>query len=164
MITIRLATLDDIRALPGIERSAGMAFRETEHAWVADEPDTEAEAYPPLVEAGGVWVAEDDGALAGFASTEMLDGDLHILELAVLRDHQRRGIGRALMAAVRDEALARQCPAMTLTTFRNVAFNAPFYEGLGFEILADPSPSLREILEQEAEHGLTERCAMRAAL
>jgi GNAT superfamily N-acetyltransferase len=164
LITIRLATLDDIPALPGIERSAGEAFAGTAQAWVGGDVVTEAEAYPPLIAARSVRVAEADCRLVGFVHTEMMDDELHVWELAVRRDRQGQGIGAALMDAARDEALAHGCKAMTLTTFRSIPFNAPFYRRLGYEILDAPDPRLAEILAVEAARGLTDRCAMRARL
>lgn len=164
LIAIRLATTADIPTLPQIERSAGEAFRGTAHEWIADDDITPAGAYPPFIAAGQVRVAEIDGELVGYVRTGPHGDELHIFELDVWRDRQGQGIGKALMAAARDEAIASGCRAMTLTTFSNVPFNAPFYERLGFVILEAPSPRLAEILTVEAAHGLTHRCAMRAVL
>jgi GNAT superfamily N-acetyltransferase len=164
LITVRLATTADIPALPEIERSAGAAFRGTEQAWIADDVVTEAEAYPALIAARAVRVAEMEGVLVGFVHTEMRDDELHVWELAVRQDHQGQGAGRRLMTAARDEALAHGCKALTLTTFRAIPFNAPFYQRLGYEILDAPPPHLADILAVEAERGLTDRCAMRAVL
>ncbi len=164
MITIRLATIADIPQLPLIEQSAGEAFRGTAHEWIGDDDITPAEAYPPFIAAGQVRVAEIDGALVGFVRTGLHGDELHVFELDVRHDRQGRGVVKALMAAARDEAIAKDCCAMTLTTFSNVPFNAPFYARLGFAIVEAPSRRLTTILAAEAEHGLTDRCAMRAAL
>jgi hypothetical protein len=45
---------------------------------------------------------------------------------------------------------------VTLTTFRGVAFNMPFYERLGFEVIPDASvnPALRTIVNDETRRGL----------
>lgn len=164
LIAIRLATLGDVPLLPLIEQSAGQAFRGTVHDWVGDDDITSAEAYPPFIAAGQVRVAELGGELVGYIRTGQVGDELHIFELDVPHDHQGRGIGKALMAAARDEARGLACSAMTLTTFRNLPFNAPFYARLGFEILETPPPRLAAILATEADQGLTHRCAMRAAL
>lgn len=164
MIRVRLAELADLPALPEIERSAGEAFRDTIHAWVAEDDVTEIQAYPPLVAQDGVRVAEHDGVLAGFVLTEVIGDELHVWELAVARDHQRRGIGATLMAAAGEAARAAGCRAVTLTTFRSVPFNAPFYARLGFRIDEAPVSRLAEILARETARGLTDRCAMRAVL
>ena len=163
-IVVRLAEIADIVALPDIERSAGEAFRVTEH-WSTDDNVTEAEAYPHLITARSVWVAENDGILAGFVSSERHQAELHLLELAVRLECQRRGIGRNLLNAAIQAARDMGCVAVTLTTFRNVIWNAPFYRRrFGFEIIEAPPPRLSAILAAEAERGLADRCAMRLTL
>lgn len=164
LITIRLATLDDVPLLPLIEQSAGQAFRGTVHERIADDDNTPAEAYPPFIAAGQVKVAELDGEVVGYVRTGQHGEEFHVFELDVRHDRQGAGIGKALMAAARDEARGRGCLTVTLTTFRNLPFNAPFYARLGFEILDNPPPRLAAILTAETEHGLTDRCAMRAKL
>lgn len=161
---IRLASRADIPVLPQIERSAGEAFRGTDQAWIADDIVAEADAYPQLIAAGGVWVAEDEGNVTGFTSTETHDGAFHILELAVGHDQQRKGVGRALMDAALAHARSAGYSAATLTTFRSIPWNGPFYARLGFEILDAPPPALAAILAEEAARGLTDRVAMRLAL
>ena len=159
-VRIRLAQLSDVPALPLIEDEASLAFRATEHAWVTDDAPTGAEDYPPLIANRTVWVAEDNDGLAGFVSAMPLGDGLHVLELAVRPDHQRRGIGRRLMLAVIEGAGGQGYRSLTLTTFRGVAFNAPFYETLGFEILAEPAAYLQAILDDQAARRLADRCAM----
>lgn len=166
-MAVRLARMDDIPALPAIERSAAEAFRDSPHPWIADDGVTPAEAYPDAIAAGAVWVCETDGELDGFCLTEAFPGDaLHVRELAVRHDRQGRGLGRALMAAVIDDAAHRGLPAVTLTTFADVAWNAPFYASLGFHAL-DPGrldDRLRDDLAAEAARGLINRVAMLLAL
>lgn len=164
MITIRPATTADAPLLPQIEQSAGRAFRDTVHAWVADDPSDPPEAYLAAIAAGDVLIAEQNGAVSGFVRFGQDGDDLHVFELDVVDGRQKQGVGTALMAAARAEAVARGCSAMTLTTFSNVPFNAPFYARLGFVALQAPGPRLAAILAREAVRGLTDRCAMRAAL
>lgn len=163
MVIVRLAETADIAALPEIERSAAQAFLVTEHGWMGDAV-TNVDAYPPLIAARSVWVAETDGVLAGFVSTERLEAELHVLELAVDLQYQRKGIGRDLMRAAIQAARDMGRAAVTLTTFRGVIWNAPFYRRLGFEILDAPPPHLSAILAAEADRGFTDRCAMRLTL
>ena len=162
--TVRRARLDDIAFLPEVEQSAAEAFRATAHGWVADDEVTPTEAYPPLVFARSLWVAEEEGAIVGFVSVDIAADALHILELAVAFPCQRRGIGRALMRGAIQAAMARGLPAVTLTTFRDVAFNAPFYRAMGFEAVEAPPPRLQAILSAERGRGLEQRCAMRLTL
>jgi len=56
--------------------------------------------------------------------------------------------------------------ALTLTTFRNVPWNAPFYARLGFEKMTTLTPELRRKREEETAHGFAyeTRCAMHLPL
>jgi GNAT superfamily N-acetyltransferase len=127
-----------------------------------------AEDHRPFATQGLVWVAEDAGRLIGFATCEAFEHELHLWELAVRLDAQGKGAGRALIAAVVDEARARGLPAVTLTTFRDIPWNAPFYARCGFVELSDGEwgPFLTLVREKEVEIGLdvANRCAMRLAL
>jgi ribosomal protein S18 acetylase RimI-like enzyme len=120
----------------------------------------------PLQAQGLVWLAHDAERPIGFAVCEAFDDGLHLWELAVRREAQGRGVGRALIDAAIAEARRRGLPAVTLSTFREIPWNAPFYARLGFETLADGDLNARlaDVLAAEAERGLTERCAMRLAL
>jgi predicted N-acetyltransferase YhbS len=165
--TIRRARTAELPRLREIEREAGVRFDAIPA--LADVPEV---LMPPaaLDEAcvlGLVWVAAAaaDDAPVGFAYADVLDDALQLEELDVLPAWGRRGIGRALVAAVVDEARARGLAAVTLTTFRDVAWNAPFYAALGFRVLAEAeiSPGLAALLAMEARRGLPRalRVAMR---
>lgn len=164
-MTIRFATLADASLLPDIERSSGEAFRDVRDlAWIADDDVTPAERHAALVGQGTVWVASDpDGRLVGFLSAELHRDALHIWQMSVLSDQQRKGVGRALIGAAESWAESNQLTALTLTTFRSVAWNAPFYQSCGFKFV-DPElhPMLLATLEAERQAGLPfeQRCAM----
>jgi N-acetylglutamate synthase-like GNAT family acetyltransferase len=72
------------------------------------------------------------------------------------RGHQGRGRGWTLLEHAARRAAADGRPALTLTTFEHVPWNAPYYARLGFRILADAevTPGLRAIRRREAEIGL----------
>ena len=127
-----------------------------------------AEDHRPFAAQGLVWVAEDAGRLIGFATCEAFERELHLWELAVRHDVQGKGAGRALIAAVVDEARTRGLPAVTLTTFREIPWNAPFYARCGFAEVSreELGPFLTLVREKEVEIGLdvANRCAMRLAL
>lgn len=57
---------------------------------------------------------------------------LHIDEVDVLRAFQSQGIGRALLGAAADWARTKGLQTLSLTTFRDVPWNAPFYASFGF--------------------------------
>jgi hypothetical protein len=55
--------------------------------------------------------------------------------------------------AVSDWARYRGLPAVTLTTFRDVPWNGPFYAKLGFRELSELSPGLAAMREHERAIG-----------
>lgn len=83
--------------------------------------------------AGGILrVAEIDARAVGFALCAEIDGQAHLFEMDVVPEHGRRGIGSALLESVCSEAAEQGFSAMTLTTLRDVPWNAPFYAARGF--------------------------------
>ncbi|MBO1417302.1 GNAT family N-acetyltransferase [Streptomyces sp. FH025] len=150
---IRAVTEAELPLLGELERAAGAPFAAIGMPEIAeDEPPAPAELAHYL-DHGVALVADADGAIAGYLLAEPVDGALHIEQVSVHPDHARRGIGRALIEHLAADADA---PALTLTTFADVPWNAPYYARLGFRPLADAelTPGLREIRRKEAEHGL----------
>ncbi|MFC7588768.1 GNAT family N-acetyltransferase [Nonomuraea antimicrobica] len=90
---------------------------------------------------------------------------MHLEQLAVDPAHMRQGIGGRLVTAVVDHARAAGASAVTLTTFRDVPWNAPWYERHGFATLPETEwgPELRALVEHERELGIevAPRVAMR---
>jgi GNAT superfamily N-acetyltransferase len=89
----------------------------------------------------------------GFASVHLVDGLAHLWQLAVHPSAARQGRGSALVSAVCDWAVSQRLHGVTLTTFRDVPWNAPFYGGLGFRVLEDLTPGLAAIREEERAIG-----------
>lgn len=169
-IVSRLGRAKDAVSLPAVERSAGESFRDVpDLAWVADHGATPLEECLELISEGTVWVAEDEAArIVGFVMAEEIDRELHIWELAVRRDHQRKGVGGRLMQTALIHAQTAGHAAVTLTTFRDIAWNEPFYAGLGFQTLRGTNigKRLSENLAREIADGFPgdRRCAMRRTL
>jgi GNAT superfamily N-acetyltransferase len=116
-----------------------------------------------------VWVAAPpNGQPVGFAVVQVIDGLAHLAEISVHPAHGRQGLGARLIQALCDWARDRAYPAVTLSTFRDVPWNAPFYERLGFRVLSqeDLGPGLLAVRAEEARHGLDirERVCMRKDL
>jgi len=84
------------------------------------------------------------------------EGAAYVEEMDVLAEHGRRGLGGRLLDAVCDWAQAHGHPAVTLSTFRDVSWNGPFYRKHGFADLPPGAwtPGMHVIREQEARHGL----------
>jgi GNAT superfamily N-acetyltransferase len=113
-----------------------------------------------------LWVALHGDSPVGFAHLRLLEPNaVHLQELDVHPDHGRRGIGTRLVNAVCGWAEASGYGAVTLTTFRDVPWNMPFYARLGFEEIPAErmGPALRSILDLEIRSGLdgARRVAMR---
>jgi GNAT superfamily N-acetyltransferase len=154
---IRSARADDWGALPEIEARAGERFRDLGMDDVADDEPPSIEA---LRSSAAVLVALDrDGLPIGYARIELVDGHAHLEQLSVLPEHGGRGVGSDLLDAVVTWASGRGDAEVTLTTFRDVAFNAPVYERRGYEIVPETewTEGLRELVAQEAAHGLDPR-------
>ncbi|MFP5322102.1 MAG: GNAT family N-acetyltransferase [Acidimicrobiia bacterium] len=167
--TIRPARPDDGPALQDIERRAGERFRDIGMPEIADDDPPSLEVLDRYADAGRSWAAADaDDRPLGYVLVDVVDGCAHVEQVSVDPDHQGAGIGRALLDHVRRWAASTGLAAVTLTTFRDVPWNAPLYRHLGFRDLDEDElgPELRERRDQEAEHGLdpTIRVCMRAEL
>ncbi|MFC3078171.1 GNAT family N-acetyltransferase [Phenylobacterium terrae] len=162
---IRAARADELPKLPEIERSAAALFEGAGQPMDVLTNVTPGEVWAPRQAAGTVWVADDgSGEPVGFLAAEVFKDELHVWELDVRHDFQGRGLGRRLMAHAMEWAQARGLARLTLTTFRDIPWNAPFYASLGFVETAGEELSVRlaEVLSLEASKGLNpaERCAM----
>ena len=96
-------------------------------------------------------VAETEGVAMGFALCGRIDDHAHLFEMDVVPRHGRRGVGGALLEAVCEEASRQGYRSMTLTTLRDVPWNAPFYARHGFLELPEPTwgPELHGIMRRE---------------
>ncbi|RYE93558.1 MAG: GNAT family N-acetyltransferase [Myxococcales bacterium] len=165
-VVIRPATPADAAHLPEVERSAGQTFLGSAFAYIADDPVTDEATHARHAAAGLEWVADADGVPVGFLYAEVTGRDLHVSELSVRHDRQRQGLGRALLDAAARAAVERGLDALTLTTFRDLAWNAPAYRRLGFHDLAPGQDAWldRIVASGERRFGPGTRCAMRRAL
>lgn len=136
--TLRLTEERDIPLLPAIERSAAQAFRQIPAlAWLAESEVISPERHRLFLETDHSLLAVADDQPIGFLLSEPLDDALFIVEIAVHQAWQGRGIGRMMLEQVIETARQAAYPAVTLTTFRDVPWNAPFYTRLGFSMLSE---------------------------
>jgi GNAT superfamily N-acetyltransferase len=169
MLLIRRACLGEVPKLALVERSAASIFREVGLAWIADGDTMEPNLLDTMCRGGTVWVAVyDTDEPVAFLAAHMLDEQFHIAEVSVARSHQRRGIGAALIAAAADHARTQSFRSLTLTTYRDLLWNGPFYSALGFvevdALEAGPGHLKKLRTEAEAGHDFSRRCVMRKAL
>ena len=104
-------------------------------------------------------VAEVGGQAVGFALCGEIDGHAHLFEMDVVPEYGRRGIGSALLQSTCNEAAVCGFSAMTLTTLRDVPWNAPFYAARGFVELSEEvwGAQLAEIVAHERMLGFPMR-------
>src|SRR5215475_12944833 len=154
--TVALARHSDLATLAAIELAAAELLQGHAPASVLDETTSEGELREAQ-QNGRLWVGKWNDQPVGFAHVTVREPDhAHLDEIDVHPAHGRRGLGTRLVRAVCEWAQSVSYQSVTLCTFRDVAFNAPFYASLGFEIVqaADLSPALRAILADETRRGL----------
>jgi GNAT superfamily N-acetyltransferase len=144
--TIREALKEELQDLRRLEEDADRLFLD-----VGIGPFAVSEEENHLAEAAVVLVSGTPAV--GFASVDIVDGLAHLWQLAVHPSSGRRGVGTALVEAVCGWASANGYPAVTLTTFRDVPWNGPFYARLGFRTLEALSPGLEAIRQHERDIG-----------
>lgn len=148
--------------MPEIERSAAAAFEGRDvPAWLLTDASP-IDAWRPHLAAGTLWVAEIQDAPVGYLAGRIDGLRLHIDEVDVLREHQGKGVGRQLLETAAAYARVHGLIALSLTTFRSVPWNGPFYASFGFQEWdpQDAPASIRQALAYEAAKGLQDRCAM----
>ena len=154
---IRPAAPADFAVLQDIERSAGEAFRAIGMPEIADDAPFTVEELTRYQQAGRAWVTVDsDDRPVAYLVADPVDGNLHIEQVSVHASRAHHGLGRALIEHAAAVARAAGQPALTLTTFTEVPWNAPYYQRLGFRPLpeSEVTPGLREVRRAEAAHGL----------
>ncbi len=156
LYTIARARTADLPLLPAIELAAATLL-----AGHAPEPvlteTTPREVLKAAQAHGHLWVALADDIPVGFAHVEILDSTVaHLEEIDVHPEHGHRGLGTRLITAVCEWAASAGYREVTLTTFRDVPFNMPFYARMGFEVIPpeELSSVLRLVVQDEAHRGL----------
>lgn len=154
---IRATRVEESTCLQDIERAAGACFRDIGMPEIADDEPLPADELAGYAASGLSWVAVDaaDRPVA-YLIADPVDACLHVEQVSVHPDHARRGVGRDLLDHLAARAVAEGRPALTLTTFAEVPWNAPYYRRCGFLPLEDSAltPGLREIRRREAALGL----------
>jgi len=181
---LRLASVDDVEEMRDVEVDAGRRFRDFPVDMrldeIADDDPPAADVLLAHIGNATAWVvvdatttqsgttADDARPVVGYALASMMDGEAHLDQVSVLDSAGRQGIGTALVHAACRWATAQAFTSITLTTFRDVPFNGPYYARLGFvELPVDRfGPELRSLRELEEDIGLDvqPRIAMRRPL
>jgi len=156
---VRVATPQELGRLRGVEEASEALFAD-----IGIGPFAPSDEDHLL---GATVVLVTGEPPVGFASVGIVDGAAHIWQLSVLPASGRHGRGTALVEAACGWARRRGLRSVTLTTFRDVAWNGPFYARLGFEVVDELPPGLAAIRRDEQVKGddaFGARVAMRRIL
>lgn len=135
---IRQGRAEDGPALARVYWRAGALFAHGPHPEAAPGLPPPAAPFARTAARGRILTAEAGAGMPiGFLAhlpAALTDGTaaLHIGELDVDPAWMGRGVGSALIAALEEMARAQGRGALTLTTYRDIAWNAPFYRRRGF--------------------------------
>ena len=152
-------TSADTHAASFVSAQAAERFRtidEPRIASCADDAPFSPDELDDYVEAGQAWVAVEDQTVVGYLIVDIVDGCAHIEEVDVLPAAGGRGHGSRLIGAAATWARSSGFTGLTLTTFRDVPWNAPWYARRGFRVLRgdELTPGLRLLRSLEEGHGL----------
>lgn len=159
--TIRPACLEDLQTIQAIERASAQRFLGVMDALAHDEPSP-LELLAARQEAGGLLVAEvlagEKPTLAGFVMFRLLEQSFYIEQIDVAPAFERQRIGATLIDAVARRAGDAGLARLTLSTFREIPWNAPYYRRLGFIDIAetDLTPGLVAVRREHLARGLDE--------
>lgn len=154
---IRAAQAAEIPAVQAIDRASMQMFCDIGMPEIAQYDPWPLGELAARQQAGRLWIAAGEaGALVAFLMASPVDSCLQVEQVSVDPGSARRGLGRALMDHAADQASDAGLPALTLTTFADVPWNAPYYARCGFRVLdgAEITPGLRAIRHREAALGL----------
>lgn len=141
-----------VPSLPAVERCASTLFKDKVPAELLERTSFESD-YLVAQRNGTLWVAlGPDDEPVGLVRVAVAGTRVHLAELDVLPAHGRRGIGAALVRTVEEWAESGEFSEITLTTYRDLPWNAPFYARLGFAIVPEIEwdADIRRRFEQEA--------------
>lgn len=155
--TIRSARVEELTLLARIEQLAGGLFLDTPYSFLVDAELLPIDFVQQRFRAGQVWVAMDrQDSVVGYAITREVDDTLYLQQIDVEPEHGQRGLGYALVDTVCSWAKIHGYRVVSLSTFRDIPWNAPFYSKLGFRILdiSELTIGFQQIRLQEMEAGL----------
>lgn len=148
---IRKASHADIGELEAVDAAADSLYVDYFGAtdWHAPATGREREAAPGFILVAG---PAEGGEVYGFAHVLEWEGCSHLDQLAVRPEWQRQGIGTALLQAAARETASHGFHEMTMMTYLDVPWNAPYYTRLGFRSI-EPRSALEEAAVK-LEYGL----------
>src|SRR3546814_9261614 len=90
------------------------------------------------------------------SSDLLLDGEGYLAEICVHPGHAGQRLAARMIAAVEAWAAGQGCGHLYLTTFREVPWNRPYYERLGFTVVDEAAvgPGLQASRDRDRARGV----------
>jgi predicted N-acetyltransferase YhbS len=154
---VRPARFEELPLLSRIENSAAVLFLDTPYAFLVNDEPLSLDFVRQQFQAKQVWVAVDcHEIVVGYAIAREVDETLYLQQIDVEPEHGRRGIGSALIKTVCNWAKQQGYEIVSLSTFRDLPWNAPFYSKMGFCPVdeAKLTTGFQQIRLKESEAGL----------
>lgn len=153
-ILIRPAGPDDFVVTEAIENRADALFAEQfgSTSWEPAPSGADRAADPGFTL---VAVVESSGEVVGFVQVLEIGGHAHLEQISVLPEFGKQGIGGRLLEAAANEAQDRGHDRLSLRTFADLPWNAPFYSQHGFVPTEPETEFHRELVRKEVRAGLT---------
>lgn len=151
-VTIRLGQPADIDAIRAVELAAGELFRSVGMDQIADDAPPDRRLLRRHIENKQLWVALVANQVAGYCMALPLDANAHLDQISVDPQFGRRGLGAALVSKVVRWSQSIGAGHLSLFTYADVPWNAPYYRSLGFRAV-DPSalgPATFELWRRES--------------
>ncbi|MGQ9743226.1 MAG: GNAT family N-acetyltransferase [Candidatus Bathycorpusculaceae bacterium] len=127
MVTVRVATLKDLRSILELEKKDGQPAKEDLHAlFKLDNPNEKCYFF----------VAEHDGKILGYSRMHIYrwNSSAYIISLLVDAEHRRKGIGTLLLKAMENFAREKRARILMFDTSTDNAPALQLYFKNGFRI------------------------------
>ncbi len=145
-----------IEQLQAIQLEAGEIYRTHGLQAIADNPPTPREIFLQSSKDEMLQVAYLDTAIIGFALVLNCGIDCHLEQISILPKYSKCGYGGMLLKHMIKLAEAKKFARITLSTFRNFAWNEHFYRKCGFQEIENEELGARlyQLKQSEEQFGL----------
>jgi GNAT superfamily N-acetyltransferase len=149
---------DEIDAIREIERLAAARFIDIGMAWITEDEPTDAATLSERIADGRLIVIDHGGLAVAAVIFSPVDGAAYIEQIDVLPAHAGHRLAARLIDDVAIRSAALGLPRLTLSTFRDVPWNGPYYRRLGLSDMteADLGPGHRTIRDHHRAKGLAD--------
>lgn len=162
---LRQARNNDIIGLQEIEARADSLFSGTGllDEIPANDHIPDAAFHEAIAQALCHVIADPADKAVGFTLCSLRGTHLYLDQISVDPDHARKGLGAALIGQLDTLAARHACDQISLSTFRNIPWNGPYYQRHGFQMLdhEELEPWMVDLEQQQSTYlDVSKRCFM----